>query len=133
MGQKSKVKVYRLVSKYSAEERIIEIATRKLLLESIIINPINKFTKEDFETILKNGTYEMFNKNLEEKDQEFTDDQIEALLSREGGGDVQGGDLENVQLRKSDLNDYYLSGFKFNSYNFETVDEREKKEDEGEK
>lgn len=68
MGQESKVKVYRLVSKYSAEERIIEIATRKLLLESIIINPINKFTKEDFETILKNGTYEMFNKNLEEKD-----------------------------------------------------------------
>jgi len=56
------------VSKYSAEERIIEIATRKLLLESIIINPINKFTKEDFETILKSGTYEMFNKNLEEKD-----------------------------------------------------------------
>ena len=75
----------------------------------------------------------MFNKNLEEKDQEFTDDQIEALLSREGGGDVQGGDLENVQLRKSDLNDYYLSGFKFNSYNFETIDEREKKDDEGEK
>lgn len=62
------MKVYRLVSKYSAEERIIEIATRKLLLESIIINPINKLTKEDFETILKSGTYEMFNKNLEEKD-----------------------------------------------------------------
>jgi chromodomain-helicase-DNA-binding protein 3 len=62
------VKVYRLVSKYSAEERIIEIATRKLLLESIIINPLNKFTKDDFEKILKTGTYEMFNKNLEEKD-----------------------------------------------------------------
>ncbi len=60
--------MYRLVSKYSAEERIIEIATRKLLLESIIINPLNKFTKDDFEKILKTGTYEMFNKNLEEKD-----------------------------------------------------------------
>lgn len=65
--------MYRLVSKYSAEERIIEIATKKLLLESIVINPINKFTKDDFEQILKNGTYEMFNKNLEEKGTEFTD------------------------------------------------------------
>lgn len=44
----NRVKVYRLVSKYTAEERIIEIATKKLLLEEIIINPINKFTKEDF-------------------------------------------------------------------------------------
>ncbi|KAL4501101.1 hypothetical protein ABPG73_013839 [Tetrahymena malaccensis] len=132
MGQESKVKVYRLVSKYSAEERIIEIATRKLLLESIIINPINKFTKEDFETILKNGTYEMFNKNLEEKDQEFTDEQIDALISREGDM-IKGNDVENVSLRKSDLNDYYLSGFKFNSYNFETVDERQKRNDEEEK
>lgn len=24
------------------------------------------------------------------------------------------------------MNDYYLSGFKFNSYNFESVDQREK-------
>ena len=74
MGQQAKVKVYRLVSKYSAEERIIDIATRKLLLESIVINPVNKFTSSDFENILKNGSYEMFNKNLEEKDAEFTDE-----------------------------------------------------------
>lgn len=65
MGQVSRVKVYRLVSKFSAEERIIEIATKKLLLESIIINPINKFTKDDFESILQSGSYEMFNKNME--------------------------------------------------------------------
>jgi len=74
MGQLQKVKVYRLVSKYSAEEKIIETATKKLLLESIFINPVNKMTKEDFETILKTGTLELFNKNLEEKDQEFTDE-----------------------------------------------------------
>lgn len=68
MGQIRKVKVYRLVSKYTAEERIIEIATKKLLLEEIIINPINRFTKDDFTSIFKNSTWELFNKNLEEKD-----------------------------------------------------------------
>ena len=74
MGQMNKVKVYRLVSKHTAEERIIEIATKKLLLEEIIINPINKFTKDDFTSIFKESTWELFNKNLEEQDQEFTDD-----------------------------------------------------------
>lgn len=74
MGQVKKVKVYRLVSKYTAEERIIEIATKKLLLEEIIINPINKFTKDDFTQIFKNSTWELFNKNLEEKDTEFTEE-----------------------------------------------------------
>jgi chromodomain-helicase-DNA-binding protein 3/chromodomain-helicase-DNA-binding protein 4 len=74
MGQVRKVKVYRLVSKYTAEERIIEIATKKLLLEEIIINPINKFTKDDFTQIFKNSTWELFNKNLEEKDTEFTEE-----------------------------------------------------------
>lgn len=68
MGQMNKVKVYRLVSKYTAEERIIEIATKKLLLEEIIINPINKFSKDDFQSIFKESTWELFNKNLEEKD-----------------------------------------------------------------
>ncbi|KRX09098.1 Zinc finger, FYVE/PHD-type [Pseudocohnilembus persalinus] len=123
MGQVSKVKVYRLVSKYSAEEKIIEVATKKLLLESIIINPINKFTKDDFESILQQGSYEMFNKNLEQKDKDFTDEQIDVLLARD---DVKGDkQMDNVQLTKNDINDYYLSGFKFTSLNFETVTDKQ--------
>ena len=64
MGQSRAVKVFRLVSKYTAEERIIEIATKKLLLEEIIINPINKLKKDDFSNLFKNSTWELFNKNL---------------------------------------------------------------------
>lgn len=71
------------MSKYTAEEKIIEIATKKLLLEEIIINPISKFSKDDLETMLKNGTIHLFNKNLEEKETEFTDEQIEALINRD--------------------------------------------------
>ncbi|EGR31749.1 snf2 family n-terminal domain protein [Ichthyophthirius multifiliis] len=104
MGQTEKVKVYRLVSKYSAEERIIEIATRKLLLESIVINPVNKFTSADFENILKNGTYEMFNKNLEQKDAEFTDEQIDALI-----GILPDEDVLKFQLYKwTNYDDFLL-------------------------
>ena len=92
------------MSKFSAEEEIIKIATKKLLLESIIINPINKLSKEDFEHIIKDGMYEMFNKNLEEKDVEFTDDQIDALLSRDNLSQ-NSGNIENINIQKSDLND----------------------------
>lgn len=56
----SNVKVLRLVSKYTVEEKIIEIATKKLLLEEIILNPINKLSKGSIDSVLKNGTYELF-------------------------------------------------------------------------
>jgi chromodomain-helicase-DNA-binding protein 3 len=128
-----KVKVYRLVSKYTAEERIIEIATKKLLLEEIIINPINRFTKDDFSQIFKNSTWELFNKNLEEKDQEFTEDQISALLCRGDGVAESSNDpnvAERLNIVKNDLNDYYLSGFKFTSLNFETVEPQGEELDE---
>jgi len=54
------VKVLRLVSKYTVEERIIEIATKKLLLEEIVLNPINKFSKDDLDSMLKTGSFELF-------------------------------------------------------------------------
>lgn len=47
----------RLVSKYSVEERIIEIATKKLLLEEIILN---KLSKDEIQDILKSGSIELF-------------------------------------------------------------------------
>ena len=61
----------RLVSKYTVEEKIIEVATKKLLLEfyyffiyfiqrEIILNPIKKMQKEDLESLLKNGCFELF-------------------------------------------------------------------------
>jgi SNF2 family DNA or RNA helicase len=83
IGQERKVKVLRLVSKYSVEEKIIECALKKMLLENIVINPIKSFRKDEFAQILKTSTFEMLNKNLAEKDQEFTDEQIDLLLQRE--------------------------------------------------
>lgn len=126
IGQKNKVKVLRIVSKYTAEEKIIEVATKKLLLEEIVINPISKFSKDDLEAMLKSGSIHLFNKNLDEKETEFTDDQIEALINRDQEGDThiemeKEGDVEKSKLFvRKDLNDYYLSGFKFQSLSFQS-------------
>jgi len=118
--------VLRIVSKYTAEEKIIEVATKKLLLEEIVINPISKFSKDDLEAMLKSGSIHLFNKNLDEKETEFTDDQIEALINRDQEGDThiemeKEGDVEKSKLFvRKDLNDYYLSGFKFQSLSFQS-------------
>lgn len=139
IGQKNKVKVLRIVSKYTAEEKIIEVATKKLLLEEIVINPINKFSKDDLETMLKNGSIHLFNKNLEEKETEFTDDQIEALINRDSDGEKnmemekEGEITKNKLFVRKDLNDYYLSGFKFQSLSFQSFNgsnEQEKNQEE---
>ena len=81
MGQKNVVKVFRLVSKYTAEEKIIEIASKKLLLESLIIKPLNNITKDDYVVIFKNATFELFN-NHDDFEKEFNDNMIEQLISR---------------------------------------------------
>lgn len=65
----------------------------------------------------------MFNKNLEEQENEFNDQQIDLLLSRETVN-INCDNIENVQLVKSDINDYYLSGFKLTSLSFENFDTR---------
>ena len=73
LGQQNNVKVLRLVSKHTVEEKIIEIATKKLLLEEIVLNPMQKLTKDDLNSVIQSGSFEMFKQNVEEKDQEFTE------------------------------------------------------------
>ena len=128
------------MSKYTAEEKIIEIATKKLLLEEIVINPISKFSKDDLDAMLKNGTIHLFNKNLEEKETEFTDEQIEALVNRDGDEEKnmemeKDGEIAKGKLFvRKDLNDYYLSGFKFQSLSFQSYnDNTENEKDREEK
>ena len=129
IGQKNKVKVLRLASKYTAEEKIIEVATKKLLLEEIIINPINKFNKDDLETMLKSGSINLFNKNMEEKEKEFTDEQIDALIDRDRIVDKnEDMEVKGKLFARNDLNDFYLSGFKFQSLSFQSYNDQSEKE-----
>ncbi len=115
----------RLASKYTAEEKIIEVATKKLLLEEIIINPINKFSKDDLDTMLKSGSINLFNKNMEEKEKEFTDEQIDALINRDSIVDkTEDMEVKGKLFAKNDLNDFYLSGFKFQSLTFQSYNDQ---------
>ena len=80
--------------------------------------------------MLKNGSINLFNKNLEEKEAEFTEEQIDALLDRDSIGNMN-SELEkegestkkNKLFVRNDLNDYYLSGFKFQSLSFQSYND----------
>jgi chromodomain-helicase-DNA-binding protein 3/chromodomain-helicase-DNA-binding protein 4 len=72
MGQKNKIKVIRLVSVHTVEERVLEIAKKKLLLEEMFINPLNKMTKKDLEGVIRVGAAELFNEHGDVEDEEIT-------------------------------------------------------------
>ncbi|CAB0038921.1 unnamed protein product [Trichogramma brassicae] len=82
IGQKNQVNIYRLVTKDSVEEEIVERAKRKMVLDHLVIQRMdttgrtvlnkknantntNPFNKEDLTAILKFGAEELF-KNCEE-------------------------------------------------------------------
>lgn len=118
IGQKNKVMVYRLVSKFTVEEKIVENATKKLMLGEMIINPIDqKSEKGVVESILRHGANELFDKTFDqENDDEITEEKLNELLSREPKP------IENPQkVKVNDLNDFYLSGFNFIDFNFAPI------------
>lgn len=119
IGQKNKVMVYRLVSKFTVEEKIVENATKKLMLGEMIINPIDQSKSEKgmVESILRHGAMELFDKTFDqENDDEITEDKLDDLLRREPKP------AENPQkLKVNDLNDFYLSGFNFIDFSFAPI------------
>jgi len=73
IGQKNLVAAYKLVTKDSAEERIIQVGNRKLALDQLIVNSLSKnknpIMKEDMLSILRHGAKSLFEENEQEQDQ----------------------------------------------------------------
>lgn len=84
IGQKNQVNIYRLVTKGSVEEEIIERAKKKMVLDHLVIQRMDTtgrtvldkkgsaatpFNKDDLTAILKFGAEELF-KDEEEGDEE---------------------------------------------------------------
>lgn len=130
IGQKNKVMVYRLVSKFTVEEKIVENATKKMMLGEMIINPIevSKNEKGVIDSILKHGAKELFDKtiNQDNEEDEITDDKLEDLLNRDKSANTTNNannqdSLKAAQKKVNDLNDFYLSGFNFVDFNFTPI------------
>ena len=92
IGQKNKVMIYRFVTRNTVEERVTQVAKKKMMLTHLVVQPGmngNKanLSKKEIDDILRFGTEELFNQTDDDADEFVYDDAaIEALLDRSQEG-----------------------------------------------
>ncbi|CAN6214832.1 unnamed protein product [Urochloa humidicola] len=117
LGQTSKVMIYRLVSRGTIEERMMQLTKKKMILEHLVVGRLtkaNNVNQEELDDIIRYGSKELFDdENDESRQIHYDDAAIEKLLDRD-----QVDDEESVE---DDEDDEFLKGFKV--ANFEYIDE----------
>uniref|UniRef100_A0A669DKS3 Chromodomain helicase DNA binding protein 3 n=1 Tax=Oreochromis niloticus TaxID=8128 RepID=A0A669DKS3_ORENI len=119
IGQANKVMIYRFVTRASVEERITQVAKRKMMLTHLVVRPglgskAGSMTKQELDDILKFGTEELFKDEAEGDKVEdegnvihYDSTAIERLLDR-SQDDTDDSDVQNMNE--------YLSSFKVAQY-----------------
>ncbi|XP_069042665.1 chromodomain-helicase-DNA-binding protein 3 isoform X3 [Lepisosteus oculatus] len=119
IGQANKVMIYRFVTRASVEERITQVAKRKMMLTHLVVRPglgskAGSMTKQELDDILKFGTEELFKDDNEGENKEedssvihYDSTAIERLLDRSQDA-TDDTDMQNMNE--------YLSSFKVAQY-----------------
>ncbi|KAG6641461.1 protein CHROMATIN REMODELING 4-like isoform X2 [Carya illinoinensis] len=101
IGQSKRLLVYRLVVRASVEERILQLAKKKLMLDQLFVNKSG--SQKEVEDILKWGTEELFNDSysMYGKDTvEFNNNKDEAVIDTENKHRKRAGSLGDVYQDK---------------------------------
>uniref|UniRef100_A0A146KVC0 Chromodomain-helicase-DNA-binding protein Mi-2 n=2 Tax=Lygus hesperus TaxID=30085 RepID=A0A146KVC0_LYGHE len=127
IGQANKVMIYRFVTRNSVEERVTQVAKRKMMLTHLVVRPgmggkQANFTKQELDDILRFGTEELFKEEEGKEDEaiHYDDKAVEELLDRTKMGIEQ----------KENWSNEYLSSFKVASYVTKEEDEDEEESTE---
>ncbi|MCO5609445.1 hypothetical protein L7F22_063671 [Adiantum nelumboides] len=100
IGQTKRVLVFRLLAKMTAEQRIIEMARKKLVLDHLIVQNLDNVSSsraEEMEDILRYGAKALFDQDgteENERDIKYNDEEVEALINRAETEEVDGEDEE---------------------------------------
>ncbi|XP_056141606.1 chromodomain-helicase-DNA-binding protein 4 isoform X2 [Lampris incognitus] len=129
IGQNKKVMIYRFVTKASVEERITQVAKKKMMLTHLVVRPglgskTGSMSKQELDDILKFGTEELFKDEIGEGDNKeddssvihYDDQAISRLLDRNQDA------TEDTELQS--MNEY-LSSFKVAQYVVKDEDDEE--------
>lgn len=113
IGQANKVMIYRFVTRNSVEERVTQVAKRKMMLTHLVVRPGMggkgaNFTKQELDDILRFGTEELFKEDEGKEDEaiHYDDRAVTELLDRT---------KEGIEQKENWANEY-LSSFKVASY-----------------
>lgn len=121
IGQANKVMIYRFVTRNSVEERVTQVAKRKMMLTHLVVRPGMggkgaNFTKQELDDILRFGTEELFKEEDGKEEAIHYDDRaVGELLDRS---------KEGIESKESWANEY-LSSFKVASYSTKEGDNEE--------
>ncbi|XP_051550472.1 SWI/SNF-related matrix-associated actin-dependent regulator of chromatin subfamily A member 5 isoform X4 [Myxocyprinus asiaticus] len=129
IGQRKPVKVFRLITENTVEERIVERAEMKLRLDSIVIqqgrliDQQNKLGKDEMLQMIRHGATHVF----ASKDSELTDEDIDTILER-GAKKTAEMNERMKTLGESSLRNFTMDtgSTETSLYNFEGEDYREK-------
>ncbi|XP_029986615.1 chromodomain-helicase-DNA-binding protein 4-like, partial [Sphaeramia orbicularis] len=126
IGQNKKVMIYRFVTKASVEERITQVAKKKMMLTHLVVRPglgskTGSMSKQELDDILKFGTEALFKDEGEGENKEedssiihYDDKAIDRLLDRNQDA------TDDTELQS--MNEY-LSSFKVAQYVVKDEDE----------
>ena len=121
IGQANKVMIYRFVTRASVEERITQVAKKKMMLTHLVVRPgmgaKATMSKQELDDILRFGTEELFKDEAQSDETaiHYDDEAIKDLLDRT---------KEGIEQKEMWANEY-LSSFKVASYVTKEVEEEE--------
>lgn len=127
IGQKKQVKVFRMITENTVEEKIVERAEIKLRLDKLIIQQgrlvDNKsaLNKDDMLNIIRHGANHVF----ASKDSEVTDDDIDTILQKAEAKTEEMKQKLNT-MGESTLRNFTMDAPTASVYKFEGEDYREK-------
>ncbi|KAH9516131.1 SWI/SNF- matrix-associated actin-dependent regulator of chromatin sub A member 5 [Dermatophagoides farinae] len=128
IGQKKTVRVFRLITENTVEERIVERAEVKLRLDTLVIQQgrlvdsnANKLGKDEVLGMIRHGADHIF----ASKDSEITDEDLDAILKK-GESKTEEMKKRLETLGESQLKNFTLDTNTDSVYQFEGEDYREK-------
>ncbi|CAI5446142.1 unnamed protein product [Caenorhabditis angaria] len=130
IGQKKQVRVFRLITENTVDERIIEKAEMKLKLDNIVIQQ-GRMTeaqktlgKEDMVSMIRHGAEQVF----AAKDSTISDDDIDTILEK---AEVKTAELNEKmgKMEESSLRNLTFEDSKFTVYQFEGENYKGKQSD----
>ena len=136
IGQTKQVRVFRLVTENTVEERIVERAQMKLKLDNLVIQQgrlveqSKSLNKDEMMTIIRHGADHIF----KSKDSEITDNDIDVILShsetKSHEFDEKLAQIGEGQLRNFAIDNYEANGEESGSiYLFEGQNWRDKQKE----
>ncbi|KAL0687147.1 hypothetical protein Bca4012_086824 [Brassica carinata] len=122
IGQTEKVMIYRLISRGTIEEKIVQICKRKMLLEHLVVGKLKapNLSQEELDDIIRYGSKELFAEENDEAGKfgkiHYDDAAIEKLLDR-----------DHIDAEEDSVDDENENGFfkAFKVANFEFIDDNE--------